>query len=395
MCQLNAEENRIYNPEPLVGTLHSTEEQLDAELPFLQYLPNGHDPNQKWPVILFMHGIGEVGGTLRDNTAHSLPRVVESPEWDWPFIVLSPVLPTPSWVARTQLVSDILDYAVAELGGDPNRIYLTGLSHGGEGTVAIGIELHERVAALMPVTQGGQVGNWDMRANIVNTPMMAIIGTADSQYNNALGWAMDLEASGSDAFVHYDMPTADEHLDSIPLTALDESHVFVAYENIPHDVWFAAYGTYCDVLDAQKTVQYDWLLKQSLDGTPYVDPRDPNAMPGGGAGGAAGAAGAAGAGGDSAGGAAGSVAGGSGGTSAAGATGTVGGSAGAAGFGNDSVAGSTSSAGSPGGAVSNGNNGNADSSGGGCAVSPTHDTSLAWLLGLAAAAFGVSRRRRG
>lgn len=40
---------------------------------------------------MFLRGIGEVGGTLRRVTEHSLPRVVESPEWDWPFIVLSSV----------------------------------------------------------------------------------------------------------------------------------------------------------------------------------------------------------------------------------------------------------------------------------------------------------------
>src|SRR5688572_23896796 len=128
-CELNPDEGRTYNEMPLEGTLRSTEEQLVPELPFLQYLPLGHDPTKKWPVIIFLHGIGEVGLPLRGNTAHSLPRVVESPNWNWPFIVISPVVPTAGWYGRAQLVDDIFDHAVNTLGGDPNRLYLTGVSH--------------------------------------------------------------------------------------------------------------------------------------------------------------------------------------------------------------------------------------------------------------------------
>jgi hypothetical protein len=396
---LNAVENRVYGEVPLEGTLKSTEEQLDPELPFLQYLPNGYDATKKWPVILFMHGIGEVGGMLRDNTAHSLPRVVESPEWNWPFIVLSPVIPSPSWVARTQLVSDILDYAVADLGGDPNRIYLTGLSHGGEGTVAIGIELADRVAALMPVTQGGQVGNWDQRTKIIDKPFMAIIGTADSQYQNALGWAMDLENSGGAPFSHYLMPTNEEHLDTIPTTILAEQHVFISYENLPHDVWHAAYGVFCgDTITTYKTVQYDWLLSQSLDGSPFVDPRDGSMLPGtGGAGGAAGAAGAAGA---DMGGAGGTDQGGTAGVPAGAGMSNMAGAAGTAQGGNAGASGSPVAAAGTAGASTNPvpmtpttPTMSTNSEGGGCTLTRTSAPPL-WLLFASVGSWIALRRRR-
>lgn len=298
-CQLNAVENRVYDLVPLEGPLKSTEEQLSPELPFRQYLPNGHDPAKKWPVIVFLHGIGEVGGTLRKVTEHSLPRVVESPDWNWPFIVLSPVLPTQSWYPRAQLVSAIFDHAVNTLGGDPNRLYLTGVSHGGAGTLAIGIELAEKLAALWPVTPGGDADNfnWDMRAAIAGTPTMFLIGTQDAEYANTQAWATDLETAGTAMFAEYSLPKTDEHLDTIPEAILDQSHVFVSYQGLPHDIWHAAYGNYCDVLTTYKTVQYEWLLKQSRDGSVFVDPRDPG-VPAGGAGGgsAAGAGGTSGAG---------------------------------------------------------------------------------------------------
>jgi MYXO-CTERM domain-containing protein len=87
------------------------------------------------------------------------------------------------------------------------------------------------------------------------------------------------------------LPAADEHLDSIPMTTLDQSHVFVSYENLPHDIWHAAYGTYCTVLTTYKTVQYEWLLRQSLDGAPFVDPRDSDPIPQGGTAGTGGVSG--------------------------------------------------------------------------------------------------------
>jgi dienelactone hydrolase len=291
-CELNPAANRVYNLVPLAGTLRSTEEQLDPALPFMQYLPKGHDPAKKWPVIVFLHGIGEVGGNLRKVTEHSLPRVVESPEWNWPFIVLSPVLPTQSWHPRAKLVGDIFDHAVNTLGGDANRLYLTGVSHGGAGTMAIGIELASKLAALWPVTPGGDADNynWDKRAAIAGKPTLFLIGTQDAEYANTQAWATALEGSGATAFSKYLVPTAEEHQDTIPKAILDQSHVFISYQNLPHDIWHAAYGNYCEVLTTYKTVQYDWLLQQSLDGSAFVDPREPGA-PAGGAGGAGGAAG--------------------------------------------------------------------------------------------------------
>lgn len=335
-CQLNVQENRVHSFLPLEGTLKSTEQMLSPDLPFMQYLPNGHDPTKKWPVIIFLHGIGEVGGNLRKVTEHSLPRVVESPDWDWPFIVLSPVLPTASWHPRTQLVSDIFDYAVNTLGGDPNRLYLTGVSHGGAGTLAIGIELAQKVAALWPVCPGGDADdyNWDMRAAIATKPTMFLVGTQDGEYDGAQNWATQLEGSGAPMFTEYSIPQAEEHQDTIPKALVDQGHAFVSYQNLPHDIWHAAYGNFCtDVLTTYKTTQYDWLLAQSLDGTPFVDPRDPNAPMGGsgGAGGGGGAPSGAGTGGASGGSGGAPVAGGSGGMAGSTTTLPPGGGAGAPG----------------------------------------------------------------
>jgi predicted esterase len=275
---------RMVDAQPLMGTLRSTPETTGT-LHYLQYLPNGHDASKKWPVIVFMHGSGEKNNnptdeTVRALTKHSLPRVVEASDWNWPFIVISPQTGDGGWLSRANDISQTLDYVIENYGGDPDRIYLTGLSYGGVGTLAVGIALADKVAALLPVTPGGEsVDNWDERNKIVDMPIWLFNGTADGQYENNSNRMVDIEQSGGAPFYHYDYAFLDEYKDIVPLAVMNELHVFGSYENIGHDVWHATYGIYCPnppTLLTTKTVQYEWLLKQSRDGSPFIDPRDPN-----------------------------------------------------------------------------------------------------------------------
>jgi hypothetical protein len=182
------------------------------------------------------------------------------------------------------------------------------------------------------------------------------------------------------AFFKYTYAFADEYEDVVPKAALEQKHVFGSYENIGHDVWHAAYGVYCPTLDAQKTVQYDWLLKQSLDGTPFVDPRDPNA----GVGGSGGAAGA------TSGGSAGSAGTSAGGSDTAGSGGMPALTAGTTSVGTGGSA--TAAAGTTGSFVPN----SADSGdSGGCSTAPApQGTGATWLLLFGAVAGAAATRPR-
>jgi MYXO-CTERM domain-containing protein len=377
---------RMVDAQPLGAGRKETDEAT-GNLHYLLSLPNGHDKTKKWPVVVFMHGIGEVnaqGSMLNALTKHSLPRVVEDPMFDYPFIVISPQINNDGWVNHAAEIAAALDRVETEFGGDKNREYLTGLSYGGAGTLAVGIALAERIAALMPVTPGGSVANWDNRSKIVNKPIWFFLGVKDNEYNANMTRSTELEASGAEAFFKYTYAFADEYKDAVPKDALTKKHVFGSYENIGHDVWHAAYGVYCPTLDAQKTVQYDWLLQQSLDGTPFVDPRSPNAgTSGGGAGGAAAGGGAGSAG--SAGAMAGMETGGSGGAPTT--------TAGTTSLGTAGTAGMAPTAGAATGLVPSGSDAN---DGSGCSTAPGSSNKSAsavglLLLGLAGSA---TRRRR-
>jgi dienelactone hydrolase len=373
---------RMVDAQPLGAGREETDEAT-GNLHYLLSLPKGHDKTKKWPVVVFMHGIGEVnaqGSMLNALTKHSLPRVVEDPMFNYPFIVISPQINNDGWVNHAAEIGAALDRIETEFGGDKNREYLTGLSYGGAGTLAVGIALAERIAALMPVTPGGSVANWDNRSKIVNKPIWFFLGVKDNEYNANMTRSTELEASGAETFFKYTYAFADEYKDAVPKDALTKKHIFGSYENIGHDVWHAAYGVYCPTLDAQKTVQYDWLLQQSLDGTPFVDPRNPNGGTGGGGAATGGSAGSAG----TAGGAtAGMDTGGSGGAPAT-----------TAGTASVGTAGTASMAGAASGFAPSGSDAN-DSSGCGMAPGSSKKKSASavglLLLGFAGA---VTRRRR-
>src|SRR5262245_14906400 len=82
-------QNRM--PKPI-----QTAEVLDREihkriqLKYLLFLPKGYDTNssKRWPMILFLHGIGERGQDPWKVKSYGPPKVAEQLA-DFPFIVVS------------------------------------------------------------------------------------------------------------------------------------------------------------------------------------------------------------------------------------------------------------------------------------------------------------------
>lgn len=388
-CKFTAKDACYFDPPPdgrmvdapVLDCAKRETPETTGNLHYLLSLPHGYDKAKgKWPVLVFMHGIGEVNANATDATLpaltkHSLPRVVEDPMFQYPFIVISPQINNDGWVNHAAEIAAVLDRVETEFNGDPKREYLTGLSYGGVGTLAVGIALADRIAALMPVTPGGTVSNWDMRSKIANKPIWFFNGTLDKEYDVNVTRSKDIEAGGGDAFFRYDYAFADEYKDIVPKDVLTKKHVFGSYAGIGHDVWHATYGVFCPTRDAQKTVQYDWLLKQSLDGSPFIDPRNPNAGTGG-SGGAGGAAmgGAAGSGGN----------GGAGGAAEGGSTMASVGGAGSGGAPSGAAGTGTAPGGAAGAATTPVNMGASTSSdSGGCSVAPApvrRRAGATWLL---------------
>jgi predicted peptidase len=128
-------------------------------LNYLLFVPEdyGKGPRKKWPLILFLHGIGERGDgpeELELLKEAGLPMVLEQ-QADFPFIVLSPQCPTDSyWEFQLDDMDALLDEVTATYAVDPDRVYVTGLSMGGFGTWALALRYPNRFAALVPIAGG-------------------------------------------------------------------------------------------------------------------------------------------------------------------------------------------------------------------------------------------------
>ena len=124
---------------------------------FLLYLPDGYaeDPGQCWPLILFLHGIGERGRDLDKLKVTGLPQKLAAGV-PLPFIIVCPQCPNDeSWSPDT--LNALLDEVIGQCRVDEDRVYLTGLSMGGSGTWALAGEHPERFAAIAPICGRGNI----------------------------------------------------------------------------------------------------------------------------------------------------------------------------------------------------------------------------------------------
>ncbi|MCA9086580.1 MAG: prolyl oligopeptidase family serine peptidase [Planctomycetaceae bacterium] len=128
--------------------------QVPVHLDYLLALPKDYESQEKWPLLLFLHGAGERGHDLNQVLKHGPPKLVSEGR-DLPFIVVSPQCPPNVWWEPIELTA-LLDDVIAKHKVDTDRIYVTGLSMGGFGTWRLAAHTPERFAAIAPICGGGE-----------------------------------------------------------------------------------------------------------------------------------------------------------------------------------------------------------------------------------------------
>lgn len=150
----------------------------DGERRYVVYVPADYDPSRAWPLILFLHGMGERGDDGLIQSEVGIGRAIRRHAKRFPCLVVMPQCPgTGNWddVGHDDIQA-ALDLTLAQYKIDPARIYLTGLSMGGYGTWMIGAAQSDVFAALMPVCGGGNVEDGPKLAGI---PIWAFHGLDD------------------------------------------------------------------------------------------------------------------------------------------------------------------------------------------------------------------------
>ncbi len=153
-----------------------------ATTPVLKYhlfLPDdyGREPAKQWPLIVNLHGRGERGEDLSRVKIHGYNKIV-APRPGFPFIMVSPLCPdSTNWNDHLTSLSGLMDELIAAYTVDTTRIYLTGLSMGGNGVWQLALEYPHRFAAAVPICGWSEP---ERAARLKDLPIWAFHGALDT-----------------------------------------------------------------------------------------------------------------------------------------------------------------------------------------------------------------------
>lgn len=219
----------IYSQQEMLST-HSFQKEIKKtlEAKYLLYLPaNYGSSDSTFPIVLFLHGAGERGTDLEKVKVHGLPKLINQGN-EFPFIVVSPQCKENAlW--NTDILIALLDEIEATYRIDSNRIYVTGLSMGGNGTWSLALAQPDRFAAIAPVC------GWNMPSDacrLKDMPIWVFHGAKDNV----------IPIQSSEFMVER-------------LKSCGSEVKFTIYPEANHDAWTETYNN--DEL-------YKWFLQQSL-----------------------------------------------------------------------------------------------------------------------------------
>jgi len=157
--QLNAQLKAIYS---------------QADYPFLLHLPADSILKSKPPVLIFLHGRSLSGNNLEMVKRYGVIHEIEKGR-KIPAIVVAPqVQAGKSW--EPEKVLSVLQFVQKTFNTDSNRVYVTGMSLGGYGTLGFAGAYPEIVTAAVALCGGG---NTKDGCDLAQVPLWIQHGTND------------------------------------------------------------------------------------------------------------------------------------------------------------------------------------------------------------------------
>ena len=236
------------------GGIHSSHLLGEANTPYgyYAYQPSGYDDDQDsmYPILIFLHGAGEKGNSLKHPEylerilVNGPPKMIENGNWapKYPMLVISPQCHDESW--RADKMKKFVEYIIEKYKINERRIYITGLSMGGFGCFnyvgTFGDESH--VTAVVPICGGG---NTDQAENFKNIPVWAFHGESDATVAPSQSKSM---------------------IEAINNINPSEKAKITLYPNLGHNSWTCTYegtgiGKENKDCDSFTTDIFTWMLK--------------------------------------------------------------------------------------------------------------------------------------
>ncbi len=189
---------RLFKPakETACSSADLTEKQFyDSKsgktLPYRIYIPKNLQKGNKTPILFLLHGAGERGEDNLTQIRNFKGMFNAAGDIISGSIILAPQCPSSGWWSLDEdgygdemgwlgAAWRLLESVKSEYGGDPDRIYITGLSMGGIATWALIDRYPEQFAAAVPVCG---IGNSYSAYNLTDIPIKIYHGTVDTTIN--------------------------------------------------------------------------------------------------------------------------------------------------------------------------------------------------------------------
>ena len=200
-----------------------------VQLDYLVYLPKDYKKSrQKWPLVMFLHGAGERGTDKNLLAVHGPVMQIVKQKKEFPFILIAPQCPEDSWwEEHIDDLNALLEKVIDKYRVDKDRVYLTGISMGGEGTWKLAMRYPEKFAAIAPICGIGRP--W-LAFRLKNIPIWAFHGVKDST-----------------------IPVAETQKMEKALKEVKANARFTYYPKLDHNSWTITYDN---------PEFYQWLLAQ-------------------------------------------------------------------------------------------------------------------------------------
>ena len=204
------------------------------------FVPASYTATQRWPVILFLHGAGERGDDGLLQTQVGLGAALRLHAAQFPAIIVFPQAPPESmWTGvPAQMAMAALDETSREFRTDSDRVYLTGLSLGGNGTWYLAYRYPSRFAAIIPIC--GFVTafrpGWSAFTPVVPADSGAPFDALARQLRRVPTWIVHGE-------VDEVVPVEQSQKAAAALKAAGAPVQYLEVPGTGHNAWDAAYGS--------------------------------------------------------------------------------------------------------------------------------------------------------
>ena len=242
----------LWARRPDTGFLNRTAVVDGVTYKYQVFVPSNWSRKVKWPVILYLHGYGEEGDDGLLQTDPGLPRAIRRNVNRFPFVVAIPQCLKKDWWTSPAMEAQALkalEQTMQEFKGDPQRVYLTGLSMGGFGTWAIASGHPGKFAAIVPVCGGIHSLHGSKVPNYRDVDVSADPYAATAQkLGKTPVWVFHGEADDT-------IPVTESRQMVEALKAAGGNVRYTEYPGVKHNSWDKAYS---------EPELFPWLLAQKL-----------------------------------------------------------------------------------------------------------------------------------